>query len=145
MAMPYKYDITPEQRAADIMDEACLGEQWIKNGVDAALRQSIAGAIHEAVAAERAKLEELLSAAVSFSFGKRDVKHGRARVTVEQRGYGKWAVVDGRFVLANDGEWEVEPLPSNRDNAFIARTRYSFDEAVERAKEIHESVEAKPR
>lgn len=31
--------------AADIMDNACLGEHWVKNGVDGALRQDIARAI----------------------------------------------------------------------------------------------------
>jgi hypothetical protein len=33
------------QKANDIMDEACLGEPWVKNGVDAALRVAIAAAL----------------------------------------------------------------------------------------------------
>lgn len=31
--------------AANIMDNACLGEHWVKNGVDAALRKDIKDAI----------------------------------------------------------------------------------------------------
>lgn len=36
-----------------------------------------------------------------------------------------WCVrrADGA-VLAKDGEWEYEPLPSSRDDEFIARTRW---------------------
>jgi hypothetical protein len=33
------------EKANDIMDEACLGEPWVKNGVDAALRVAIAAAL----------------------------------------------------------------------------------------------------
>jgi len=34
-------------------------------------------------------------------------------------------------VLNKDGEWEYEPQPSSRDDAFIARTRWAtFDEAL---------------
>lgn len=39
--------MTPEQIAADIMDSACLGEPYVRNGVDAALRKDIAAAIRE--------------------------------------------------------------------------------------------------
>src|SRR5271157_6538343 len=34
--------------AANIMDQACLGDPWVKNGVDAALRRDIATALVEA-------------------------------------------------------------------------------------------------
>lgn len=40
--------MTPEQIAANIMDEACLPEPLIKNGVDRAIRASIATALREA-------------------------------------------------------------------------------------------------
>lgn len=39
--------MTPEQIAADIMDNACLPEKLVKMGVDAALRRSIAEAIRK--------------------------------------------------------------------------------------------------
>lgn len=51
-------------------------------------------------------------------------------VTVESRGLQQWAVVRHRFVLATDGEWEYEPLPSSRSDDFIARTRHSFVDAM---------------
>jgi hypothetical protein len=36
-----------------------------------------------------------------------------------------WAVRDSfGSVLANDGQWEYEPLPSSRDAEFLARCRY---------------------
>jgi len=44
---------TPEQRARDIMDQACLSENYVRNGVDAALRKDIADAIRDAVAEAR--------------------------------------------------------------------------------------------
>jgi len=47
---------TPEQWANDIVDQACLGEAYVRNGVDAALRRDIAAAIRASVeeAEERA-------------------------------------------------------------------------------------------
>lgn len=39
-----------------------------------------------------------------------------------------WAVKDGSCCLAKDGEWEYEPLPSSRDEEFIARCRYATKE-----------------
>jgi acyl-CoA hydrolase len=42
------HGMTPEERARDIIDEASLGEPFIKNGCDAALRKTIVAAIREA-------------------------------------------------------------------------------------------------
>lgn len=50
-------------------------------------------------------------------------------VAVVQRGENEWAVFDGCCVLNRSGEWEHEPLPSSRQDDFIARTRFSFEEA----------------
>ena len=47
-----------------------------------------------------------------------------------------WSVSDGYSVLNVLGEWEYEPLNSNRTEEFLQTTRYSFDEAVRRAQEI---------
>jgi len=35
-----------------------------------------------------------------------------------------WAVRHGGHVLATDGRWEHEPLPSSRTPAFLARCRF---------------------
>ena len=37
----------------------------------------------------------------------------------------KWAVRNGGSCLNNEGEWEWEPLPSSRDDDFLARCRFS--------------------
>lgn len=37
----------------------------------------------------------------------------------------KYAVRRGSSVLASDGEWEFEPLPSNRDDDFLKRCRFA--------------------
>ena len=54
-------------------------------------------------------------------------------VWVVSRGPNSWAIWDGAFVLNSDGEWECEPLPSNRDEDFISRTRWAFSDAMARA------------
>jgi hypothetical protein len=46
--------MTPEEKkASDIMDNACLGEPWIKNGVDAQLRKDITAGLRESIQDER--------------------------------------------------------------------------------------------
>lgn len=49
----------------------------------------------------------------------------------EMNGKPLFAVTDGSFVLNRDLDWEHEPLPSSRDEAFFTRCRYStFEEAL---------------
>ena len=55
---------------------------------------------------------------------------------VEWRGDGNWCVKDMFQCYRADGEREHEPIPSSRDDAFIARTRFPLDEALELAKRI---------
>jgi hypothetical protein len=57
---------------------------------------------------------------------------GVRMLRVEDRGVGLWAIVnDMRSNLARDGEWEYEWSPSNRDEAFLARSRWpSAREAI---------------
>jgi hypothetical protein len=44
---------------------------------------------------------------------------------VSQRsGRDLWKVMKGSECLNKDGEWEYEPMPSSRDDAFIARCRF---------------------
>ncbi len=47
-----------------------------------------------------------------------------------------WAVRKGGWCLNDNYEWEFEPIPSSRDEAFYARTRWPLEEALERAREI---------
>lgn len=92
---------------------------------------------HEVAYVQR--LEKLVSQAVKFQFT------NPARedpIYVESRGRTGWAVTEGsRACFNTDGEWEYEPMPSNRDDDFIARTRFTLDEALK----IAESVVTIPR
>lgn len=46
-----------------------------------------------------------------------------------------WKVTDGASCLNKSGEWEYEPLPSSRDDDFMARCRFATaDEAIEAAR-----------
>ena len=48
---------------------------------------------------------------------------------VQQAGGGvKWAARRMGQCLSRDGEWEYEPLPSSRDDAFLARCRFDSPE-----------------
>lgn len=58
-----------------------------------------------------------------------------SEITVELRSPAKWCVSSGAFVMNSKGQWEIEPLPSNRDEAFCERTRYSLEEAFQVARE----------
>jgi hypothetical protein len=49
---------------------------------------------------------------------------------VERRGPDAWAVREMASVVNRDGEREHEPMPSSRDEAFIARTRFGLAEAL---------------
>ena len=42
----------------------------------------------------------------------------------------RWAVRRGGECMAVDGDWEYEPLPSSRDDAFYSRFRFESLEAA---------------
>lgn len=71
----------------------------------------------------------LLSRAVKFYFGQDQFGYD---IYVESRDkYNKtWVVSNGSGVWNADNEFEWEPSPSNRDDEFIARTRFDRDTAV---------------
>jgi len=61
------------------------------------------------------------------------------RVTVNRMGQIdgsiKWKVSSGSRCLNCVGEWEYEPMPSSRDDAFLARCRFdTLDKAVRLAR-----------
>jgi hypothetical protein len=47
------------------------------------------------------------------------------------RGDRHWAIVRGVETLNLDLEWEYEPSPSQRDDVYLARNRFTFDDAKE--------------
>jgi hypothetical protein len=61
-------------------------------------------------------------------------------ITVAERDTGRWAVKGMFGVLNTDGEWEYEPSPSNRDDDFLARCRFTEAEALRRALDVVDTV-----
>ena len=55
-------------------------------------------------------------------------------IEVTYRGGGRWAVVWFDHTLNRRAEWEPEPLASDRDEDYLARTRYPLPEALTRAR-----------
>jgi len=74
-------------------------------------------------------LLEMIGAADGFLIDK------ERELRVERRGTDLWAVREGASVVNRDGEREHEPMPSSRDDAFIARTRFGLAEALKVARE----------
>lgn len=78
--------------------------------------------------------EELLSFGIvptAFRFLTDDPS---SALRIAWRGCDMWAVVETGCCLNHDGEWEVEPLPSSRDDAFLERCRFTLRDAVQHAK-----------
>lgn len=42
----------------------------------------------------------------------------------------KWAIRRSGSCMNNEGEWEFEPMPSSRDDEFMARCRYESAESA---------------
>lgn len=63
-----------------------------------------------------------------------NIDHDTYAITVEARGNGLWAVLRHRWCLGSDGEWEFEPIPSERTDEWLASHRFPLDEAVELAR-----------
>lgn len=56
-------------------------------------------------------------------------------LTVEYRGRGLWAVLDGLWCLGTDGEWDYEMRPSEREDGWLATHRFDIETALRLAKE----------
>jgi len=69
-------------------------------------------------------LLEIIESASAFLIDKeRDLR-------VERRGAKDWAICEGASVINRVGAREYEPMPSSRDEDFIARTRFPLAEAL---------------
>lgn len=64
-----------------------------------------------------------------------DINRPVYTITVESRGDGRWAVCWMRECLATDGTWSHEPIPSSRDDAWLANHRFDLDTALRLARE----------
>lgn len=77
-------------------------------------------------------MRDLMLKAERFYFGK--ALDGED-VYVASRGPSKWVVSNGgAFVIALDGQWVMEAMPSSRTEEFIAATRRTFADAVRTAR-----------
>lgn len=52
------------------------------------------------------------------------------QIVVQWRGGETYAVYRHRQCLSMTGDWDYEPLPSERDEAWIATHRFSYDAAL---------------
>jgi hypothetical protein len=50
-------------------------------------------------------------------------------IALERRERDQWAIVRGTRTRSHAGEWEHEPSPSHRDDAYLARCRWTLADA----------------
>src|SRR5574337_49177 len=70
-----------------------------------------------------------------------DTSEVRLERCKQRDGSYKWAVRRGGACMNIDGEFEYEPMPSSRDNAFLARCRFDSAESAYAAWELTHNVE----
>ncbi len=90
-------------------------------------------------------MEELLAHATTFTFvpagtDRTDMDTRHFRVKAEWRGDDRW-VVSHWTDLWNGTEWEYEPTSSSQDDAFLARTGFTRDQACAIGQELADTVE----
>jgi hypothetical protein len=69
--------------------------------------------------------------ATRYTFGG-NPRHSIA-VELTHHDHDTWAIRRDGDVLNRDGKWEWEPTPSERDDDFLARTRFDFTDALKLA------------
>lgn len=82
---------------------------------------------------------------IAHDFTPVSYRYCATEITVELRSANKWCVTNGSSVWNTDGQWEYEPLPSNRDDEFFKRTRYSLEDAFKAAREAWRSFVETPQ
>lgn len=59
-----------------------------------------------------------------------ELGRGITNIYIEERDNDVWAITRGNSTLNRDFEWEYEPMPSGRDDDYLKRNRFTFEEAV---------------
>lgn len=57
------------------------------------------------------------------------------RITVAWRGRDRWAVSRHGRCLGSDGEWDYEPIPSEREDGWLDAHRFDLDTALQIARD----------
>ncbi len=109
------------------------GARCVVCGKQVALHESICKAIamtyaHLAAPAPREVSEAMVTKYTIGDTDNRDTLH--SLIHVEYAGHGRWAVRRNGLCLGTDGEWDFEPLPSSRDDEWLARYRYADAQAA---------------
>lgn len=106
---------------------------------DQGAMEAAAQAVRAETIEECSKLRDILSKAAEFTIAEpcREFPSGLIIQRRRQRsGAAKWSVNSGGNVLHADGTWELDPLPSGRTDEFLASTRFTLEEAWERANQV---------
>lgn len=75
-----------------------------------------------------------------YLFPPDDFTHSHYTISIELRDTNLWGVFQGPYCLGADGVWEYEPLPSNRDDAWLDAHRFDLDTALRLAKQAAPGV-----
>ena len=68
------------------------------------------------------------------------VNHHLYAVTVAWRGGEDYAVIWFKRALGRDGEWDWEPIPSEREDSWLREHRFDYWEALRRACEVAPTI-----
>ena len=104
--------------ASALLSRAELAEQMVKELREAALRSELAGKDAE-------RLDAQISAYSIPISGKRFDNEITVQQSRQIEGPPLWAVRLNGECLNKSGEWEWEPMPSSRDDEFLARCRFA--------------------
>lgn len=96
-----------------------------------------------ALLAEVDRLRDRLSHATAFTVSilpSDNINHHLYAIKVEYRGRGTWAVSWMGECLGADGEWDYEPIPSERSDEWLAAHRFDLEAALRLAQEVAPDV-----
>lgn len=69
-----------------------------------------------------------------------NINHGTYAVQIQWRGGETYAVHWFKRCLSVDGEWDFESIPSEREDEWIARHRFSYLEALRLAAKVAPTI-----
>lgn len=118
------------EAARDVIAEAINAREGAGN-VDVRWSNALFGAdaVVEALSTAGFTITRAASPEMPEGISVRSYAVGETRITIEWRGEDSWCIHHCGSCLNTDGEWEYEPMPSNREDDYIARTRYPLNEA----------------